>query len=390
MAYSVFESDARIRRHCESLARAGHRVLFLGLGSSDQPRVSRRNGVMLVCAARRRYRGASILRYFLAYTRFIVFSLWTLNRRFRTRRLQTVQTNNLPNALGIVGWLMRRRGVVWVHDVHDPEPELFRSKFGGGVVGRAGGALLQLIERTIFRRADRVLLANPPTTRMLSELSALGDTRWRVIPNLPDQRIFGLTPPRPKGTKRIVFHGTLTRRYNLEVVLRALAEMRKGEADIAFHVIGNGDQLDPLRRLARELDLGPSVAFSGCLVPLEQIPRLIRDAVVGVVPLRRDAFVDAVFPTKLLEYVRLGIPCVVTPTVAVTRAFPLGTLLYAADDGVADWYRALRVALTEKVDIMRMAAAAQTLPIVRAWQEVEAQYVTFVAEGTTTRSPEIS
>ena len=350
-------------------------MIFLGLGSYGQPRVARTGGVIVVRAVRRRYRGGSLLRYIVAYALFISVTLRVLRRRLRSHRLDAVQTSNLPNLVGIVGWVARRRGARWIHDVHDPEPELFASKFGRRLVGQVGAAALRLIEGRVFGGADRVILANPPTPRMLQALNHGRKALWRLFPNLPDGTLFPSRPPRRKGTRRVVFHGTLTRRYCLETVVAALARLKSEGVAFWFDVIGAGDELAHLEHMVGEMKLSECVRFSRSLVPVEEIPALIGDAAVGVIPLRCDPFVNAVFPSKLPEYVRLGIPCVVSPTLPVTEAFSSETVLYAKDEDVGEWSAALRQALDEGADVMQRAVAAQRTSAARAWQAVEGDYV---------------
>ena len=198
-----------------------------------------------------------------------------------------------------------------------------------------------------------------------------------MFPNMPDETLFPLRPPRGKGSRRIVFHGTLTRRYCLETVVAALARLRSEGVRFCFDVIGAGDELAHLEQIVSEMKLSEYVRFSRAFVPVERIPALIEDAAVGVIPLRADAFVNAVFPSKLPEYVRLGIPCVASPTPPVREAFSSETLLYAAD--VVQWSAALRQALDEGADVMRRAAAAQRTAAARAWQAVEGDFVKTVS-----------
>jgi glycosyltransferase involved in cell wall biosynthesis len=63
------------------------------------------------------------------------------------------------------------------------------------------------------------------------------------------------------------------------------------------------------------------VNFSAGYVPVEDIPQLLADADVGLIPLRLSSATDMMLPTKLLEYVQLGIPCVVPKTSTIARYF---------------------------------------------------------------------
>jgi Glycosyl transferases group 1. len=73
--------------------------------------------------------------------------------------------------------------------------------------------------------------------------------------------------------------------------------------------------------LRDQLDLQDLVKFSEGFVPVENIPAMIHDADVGLIPLRISSGTDIMLPTKLLEYVTMGIPCIVPKTGTICRYF---------------------------------------------------------------------
>ena len=57
-------------------------------------------------------------------------------------------------------------------------------------------------------------------------------------------------------------------------------------------------------------------------VPVDQVPNLIRNAHLGLVPCKKDVFVDKVMlPVRLLEYVVMGLPAVVSRVGTVETYF---------------------------------------------------------------------
>ncbi|MCA9549786.1 MAG: glycosyltransferase family 4 protein [Myxococcales bacterium] len=80
-------------------------------------------------------------------------------------------------------------------------------------------------------------------------------------------------------------------------------------------------ELDELAALAQRLGLGaPGFEMTGTHRPLDEVAAAIRDAHIGLVP-GRDDHEDSVLPTKLLEYMAVGIPTVATRTRTVSRFF---------------------------------------------------------------------
>ena len=94
-----------------------------------------------------------------------------------------------------------------------------------------------------------------------------------------------------------------------------------GYPALELRIIGAGEEREPLLKLRDELGIQDRVTFSDGYVPVETIPGLLADADVGIVPLRLSDGTDIMLPTKLLEYVSVGIPCVVPATGTICRYF---------------------------------------------------------------------
>jgi glycosyltransferase involved in cell wall biosynthesis len=88
-----------------------------------------------------------------------------------------------------------------------------------------------------------------------------------------------------------------------------------------LRIIGAGEERAPLIELRERLGLQDVVTFSDGFVPVEKIPAMIADADVGLIPLRISGGTDIMLPTKLLEYVSTGIPCITPRTGTIARYF---------------------------------------------------------------------
>src|SRR5689334_11447240 len=130
VAYTHAIADARVRRHCETLARRGWRVLQLGLARNGEHAVGRSNGVIYIRFGGDRYRGRNLIRYAWSYLRFFIWARSLLRRIRRLGNVAVVHANNLPNFVMWVTLPARRAGAGVIFDIHDPLPELFLCKFG--------------------------------------------------------------------------------------------------------------------------------------------------------------------------------------------------------------------------------------------------------------------
>lgn len=339
-AYTNYRRDPRVRREAEALVEAGHQVVFLASRQPGQPNRETISGVDVVKLPGLGNRRTSIAVYMLDYALFatMIFLHW-LAHPFRYR---LIHINNMPDFLVFATFGARLLGTPVIHDVHDLMPELFLEKFSSGdkhwIVG-----ILKWQERWAGRMATAVLTVEE---RLKDILAGRGIPRDKihVLMNLPDNSIFKPRPAPPQKSASdpfvLVYHGTLARRLGLDLALRAVAKARERGADVRLRIIGAGEERLPLIALRDELGLQDAVSFSEGFVPVQQIPDMIADADAGIIPLRLSGGTDIMLPTKLLEYVTMGIPCISPKTGTISRYF---------DESMVEFFEA------ENVDAMAAA-----------------------------------
>ena len=129
------------------------------------------------------------------------------------------------------------------------------------------------------------------------------------------------------GTLRLVYAGALTPTYELDVAVRAVARLGvvRPSLPVRFDVYGRGDSGPDLAALARDLGIADRVTWHG-RIPLDDVPAVIAGADVGLAPTRRDAFTDASFSTKILEYAAMRRPALASRLPLVERTFPDGAV----------------------------------------------------------------
>ncbi len=376
MAYTHEPTDPRVRRHCETLARRAWQVFQIGLAAEGEAAVGRLNGVLLVRRRRRRYRGGRLISYAIAYFSFALWARRILKRLARRRRIDVVQANNLPNFIVWTALPARRRGARVVLDIHDPVPELFLSKFGRRPGSTLAARLLALDERLAARWADEVLCVNEPHRDVTTAHGVRGD-RLRLVVNAPDRELFPHRSPRIPSPY-VAFHGTVAARMGLDVVLEALAMLRQGGLQVTAAFWGDGDAVADLRSLRDRLGLSDAVEIPGQRFRLESLAGMLEEVGIGLVPMARDQYTDLVLPTKLLEYVRLGLPVVASWTPTIAHYFSEDSLVFVREFSAAGVARALRHTLTTPEEARARAIRAQTLPIARSWQEIEQAFVDII------------
>jgi glycosyltransferase involved in cell wall biosynthesis len=175
---------------------------------------------------------------------------------------------------------------------------------------------------------------------------------------------------------RLVCHGTLVQRYGYDTLIEALPLI----PDAELAIIGDGDQRESLERLAAELGVGDRVEFIG-FVPLNQIAGRLAEADLGVVPNRSDVFTDLVVPTKLMEYVALGIPAVVSRTPAVEAYFDSRSVAFFEPGDPEHLARTVRECKADPEHCRQMALnARERYAVTMSWPIMKRRYLDLVRQ----------
>jgi glycosyltransferase involved in cell wall biosynthesis len=307
IAYTTYVHDGRVKRHAEALAERGDRVDVLCLDSGHSGVI---NGVNVIGLKMARYRGASRSSYVSSYLRFFAKASWAALRQSLVERYDVTIVCTMPDAAVLCALPTRLLGSRIVLDIHDTMPELYLDKFGGRR-GAIGARLLMLEERTSAGCADRVLAVHAPHRARLIQAGVPAD-KIKTVMNAPDPALFFAAPDgrdRAGDAFTLVCHGTVTRRLGLDIAIEAVALARERMPALRMMVIGAGDYLETARRLVEHKQLGQCISFTD-LVPVQELPRLLAVADVGLVPNRASNATHLMLPVKLLDYTALGIPTI--------------------------------------------------------------------------------
>lgn len=312
IAYTNYAIDARVRREAETLAAHGFHVRCLTNrnGATAATRVI--DGVEVRELAVPKYRGKSTLAYMASYLRFLIYASCACLALIFKDKVDIVHIHNLPDFLVFAGLVPRLMGRKVVLDIHDSMPETFATKFSAsGLIYRA----LCFEERVSALVANKVICVNHPQRDTLVA-RGLPTNKTFITMNVPDPRIFGAAAEghatdAPDEAFRLVYHGTMAERLGVDLLIRAVAQLRESNPQIRLHLWGNGDDLGSFQRLTHELGIDAAVEFNPKGYPLDELPARLRTMHLGVVGNRRSVAGDLMLPVKLLEYVALGIPAVV-------------------------------------------------------------------------------
>jgi len=332
VAYSNYENDNRVMRYAEELAKQGHHVEVMALKrEKDQPTHEIIKGVH-VCRIQRRSRKDQQNRfsYLFPLIHFCLFSSIRLSWRHLKKPYDLIHVHNMPDFLVFTAWLPKLAGCKIILDIHDIVPEFYASKFDIPSNSR-GVEMLKDIERASARFSNHVIISNHLWLDTFAARNAARD-KCSVFINNVNPGIFCPRPHRPSDDKFIIlFPGGLQWHQGLDIALRAFQKVAPQASHAEFHIYGDGNMKQSLIDLAHELGLDGKVRFFAPL-SVRQIADVMANADLGVVPKRADSFGDKAYSTKIMEFMAVGVPVIVSSTTidryyfndSVVRFFPSG------------------------------------------------------------------
>src|SRR5262249_23336882 len=160
---------------------------------------------------------------------YLVFFLWSFVRvtlQMPSKRYAVIDVNTLPDFLVFAAVLAKWMGAKVVLDMHEITPEFYRSKYG--ITENSWGVrLMKALERMSFSFADHVITINDPIQNLLVD-RGLPREKSTVVMNAANEALFccsksssAVDAAAPPTTFLLMYHGTLTRIYGLDIAIEA-------------------------------------------------------------------------------------------------------------------------------------------------------------------------
>jgi glycosyltransferase involved in cell wall biosynthesis len=257
------------------------------------------------------------------------------------------------------------KGTAWFHDF--PEYTAGHRFADSGAVGAPEDAEWRRVvlehEALHARHPDHAFAVSPALAAALAEDYGL-DPAPTALLNVPRAIDFDpasrLTVRRALGvaekTPLLVYSGGLTPHRGIDTLVAALALMP--EAHLVLLARSRSPYLRSLIDRARATGCGGRLHVHPFVEPA-RISSFLRDATLGVHPLRRYGNAEVALPNKLFDYLHAGLPVVVSDCRAMAdfvRAHGVGRV-FAADDA-GSLVDALRRVLAEREALVARVAAS--------------------------------
>ncbi len=380
---NVYDIDPRVRRKAQALVAAGYQVDVLALRAAHGKKSYSLNGVNVHTISLRKKRG-SRARYFVEYAGFFLWVFARMPLQMRRRRYVAIDVNTLPDFLIFAPILAKCMGAKLILDMHEIAPEFYMSKYR-----RAEESwiirLLTWMERVSFNFADHVITINEPVQDLLAQ-RGLARSKSTVMMNAADEARFGASlgpsaAPAPRSAEMFVmmYHGTLTHIYGLDIAIEAFALAYKEMPGAELWILGFGPEAGALTDLARERGVASKVRLVG-LVESTEIPTWLSQCDVGILPIRRDVFLDFAFPNKLPEFIIMGKTVLISRLKAIRHYFSEDALAYFEPNDPADLSKQMVCMYRDPQLRARLASRAKDEYAPIRWDLMKQRYLRLIED----------
>lgn len=269
-------AERRVYELSTRLAKRGHEVHCFGIKWWEGDNTIQKNGVYLhgICSPRSLYSGdRRSIREAIAFALKVLSSL--------RGNYDVIDCQEFPIIPCFSARLVSMAGrsdlfITW----HEVWGEYWYDYLGKvGILGKS-------IEAVASRLTDNNIAVSERTKRQLLKLGA---SRVQVVPNGIDiNKIMQIKASDKKSD--IIYVGRLIAHKNVDLLINALALVRRQLPEIKAVVIGDGPDTGRLKGLAKGMGLDENIEFTGFLENYDQALALMKASRVFVMPSTREGF----------------------------------------------------------------------------------------------------
>jgi len=216
-------------------------------------------------------------------------------------QFDAVLTSSPPHSTQLIGLALRQKhGLPWLADLRDPWTDIYYTK---DLHRTAAAAWLDArYERQVLRQADAVLVTSPETERLFRrKLPDLAKGKIVVLPNGYDGPDFQAESAPPADCLRITHTGTISARYHIETLLRAVADCAAAHPAVPLRLRFVGQVDAGVRQQVAAAGLAEATEFIPFVPHQESVAYLLSSSVL-LMAIPDVALNKGILPGKVFEY----------------------------------------------------------------------------------------
>ena len=378
VVHATVPGDPRVRRQSDALVDAGYEVDIICLRQPGEAAEDTDGPLRIVrLPVNRSFVGfAGHIAEYVAFTALVA---WRLAREHRRRQYDLVQVATVPDFLSFAAIPEKLGHVPLLLDLHEDMPEFFRDRFAAPML-RPLLPLVTAATKASAAVADELMTVHEPL-RQLSIARGVAPEKIAVVMNSADGRLFDPTRHERRefmadGELRLIHHSNFQRIYGLDVAVDALSGLRPG-LRWRLDVYGDGPWRPQIEAAITRTGTGDRVNLHG-RVAMDDLPRLLAAADIGLVPSLPEPYLEYSLSTKLLEYAAMGVPTIASDLATFRHHFTEAALAFVPGGDPEALARAIERLADDPLGTVAMGQEARRQAAAYDWEAQKARYLEIV------------
>ena len=163
----------------------------------------------------------------------------------------------------------------------------------------------KILSAKTLNKSSKILVANNETKEIVNEFYDVSPEKIEIMPNGIDTKIFHTNAV--KKSKIVLFSGVMYNHRGIDVLLNAAATVIKKIPEVKFVLLGDGPELDNLKKIAENLKIEKNIELKGW-IKRDEVMNYLADASIAIGPLRSTTVTKNALPIKVLEYMASSLP----------------------------------------------------------------------------------
>jgi len=122
--------------------------------------------------------------------------------------------------------------------------------------------------------------------------------------------------------KKIIYRGTLLADMGVDLIIKAIPLILKKLPGVKFEILGDGEEKEYLKKLAKDLGVTNNVIFHGMINDRSKLEEILSDAALGVATFNTniiDKKIKNADPGKIKDYMLMGMPVITTNAISYSK-----------------------------------------------------------------------